>query len=125
MQIKNIIKKQVEFETWRIIQVKTIIIIIIIIIISLEFFTSALADGFFTGDWVIASPLKSPGLFSVFWPFSIKLLFGWSPLGNHPNNRIIIILNTIGITVTFMFHGGQPEQQSPQFCKFSIFLLII
>ena len=26
---------------------------------------------FFTGVWVTASLLKSPGLFSVFWPFSI------------------------------------------------------
>ena len=34
----------------------------------------------FTGVWVTASLLKSPGLFSVFWPFSIMLLFGWSPL---------------------------------------------
>ena len=34
----------------------------------------------FTGVWVIASLLKSPGLFSVFWPFSVILLFGWSPL---------------------------------------------
>ena len=25
----------------------------------------------FTGDWVTTSLLKSPGLFSVFWPFSI------------------------------------------------------
>ena len=31
---------------------------------------------FFTGVWVTASFLKSPGLFSVFWPFSIILLFG-------------------------------------------------
>ena len=30
--------------------------------------------------WVTASLLKSPGLFSVFWPFLIMLLFGWSPL---------------------------------------------
>ena len=36
----------------------------------------------FTGDWVTANLLKSPGLFSVFWPFSIMLLFGWSPLGH-------------------------------------------
>ena len=35
----------------------------------------------FTGDWVTASLLKSPGLFSVFWLFSKMLLFGWSPLG--------------------------------------------
>ena len=31
---------------------------------------------FFTGVWVTASLLKSPGLFSVFWPFSIMLSFG-------------------------------------------------
>ena len=35
----------------------------------------------FTGDWVTPSLIKSPGLFSVFWPFSIMLLFWWSPLG--------------------------------------------
>ena len=34
---------------------------------------------FFTGVWVTASLIKSPGLFSVFWPFSIMLSFGWSP----------------------------------------------
>ena len=30
---------------------------------------------FFTGVWVTASLLKSPGLFLVFWPFSIMLSF--------------------------------------------------
>ena len=40
----------------------------------------------FTGDWVTASLLKSPGLFLVFWPFSIMLLFGWSPLGRQLRN---------------------------------------
>ena len=44
-------------------------IIIIIIIYSLEFFTSNYRS--FTGVWETASLLKSPGLFSVFWPFSI------------------------------------------------------
>ena len=48
----------------------------------------------FTGDWVTASLLKSPGLFSVFWPFSIMLLFWWSPLGcqlpNLPGPLIIL-----------------------------------
>ena len=34
---------------------------------------------FFTGAWVTASLLKSPGLFLVFWSFSIMLSFGWSP----------------------------------------------
>ena len=35
---------------------------------------------FFTGVWVTASLLKFPGLFLVFWPFSIMLSFGCSPL---------------------------------------------
>ena len=35
---------------------------------------------FFTGVWVTTSFLKSPGLFLVFWSFSIMLSFGWSPL---------------------------------------------
>ena len=34
----------------------------------------------FTGVWVRASLLKSPGLFSVFCPFSLTQSFGWSPL---------------------------------------------
>ena len=33
-----------------------------------------------TGVWIAASLRKSPGLFSVFWPILIILLFGWSPL---------------------------------------------
>ena len=48
----------------------------------------------FTGDWVTASLLKFPGLFSVFWPFSIMLLFGWSPLGRQlpsPPGPLIIL----------------------------------
>ena len=35
---------------------------------------------FFTGVWVTASLLKSPGLFLVSRPFWIMLSFGWSPL---------------------------------------------
>ena len=34
----------------------------------------------FTGVWVTASLLKSPGLFSVVWPISIMQQFGWSLL---------------------------------------------
>ena len=34
----------------------------------------------FTGVWVTTSLLKSPGLFSVFWPISTTQLFEWSPL---------------------------------------------
>ena len=58
-----------KFTCW---QVAFIIIIIVIIIYSLRDFTLVLADGF-TGFWVTASLLKSSGLFSVFWPFSIML----------------------------------------------------
>ena len=62
-----------------------------------------------------ASLLMSPGLCSVFWPFSIMLLFGWSPLGRQlPNfpgpliNSLVTVPKapiTIGIIVTFMFHS--------------------
>ena len=67
---------------------------------------------FFAGVWVTASLLKSPGLFSVFWPFLIMLSFGWSPLVRQPLrpfcNPWVTVQNapiTIGIIVTFMFHS--------------------
>ena len=34
---------------------------------------------FFTGVWLTVSLLKSPGLFSVFWPILTVLSFRWSP----------------------------------------------
>ena len=43
-------------------------------------FHISVSRSFFTGVWVTASLLKSPALFLVFWPFSIMLSFGWSPL---------------------------------------------
>ena len=56
----------------------TIIIIIIIIIIIYFFrvFHISISGWSFTGVWVTASLLNSPGLVSVFWPFSVMLLFG-------------------------------------------------
>ena len=68
----------------------------------------------FTGDWVTASLLKSPGLFSVFWPFSIVLLFGWSPLVRTSkssslfSNPLVTAPKapiSIGTIVTFMFQS--------------------
>ena len=44
-----------------------------IIIYSLRIFHIIFCWWSFTGVWVTASLLKSPGLFSVFWPFSIML----------------------------------------------------
>ena len=43
-------------------------------------FHTNISRWFFTGVWVTASLLKSPGLFSVFWPILIMLEWGWSPL---------------------------------------------
>ena len=61
----------------------------------------------FTGDWVTVNLLQSPGLFSVFWPFSVMLLFGWSPLGrqlpNLPGPIIIIIIIIIIILLVWQF----------------------
>ena len=45
-----------------------------------SFFHISLSWWSFTGVWVISSLHKSPGLFSVFWPFSIILLFKSSSL---------------------------------------------
>ena len=47
---------------------------------SLKVFHISVSWRFFTGASVTASLLKPPRLFSVFWPFSIMLSFGWSPL---------------------------------------------
>ena len=54
--------------------------IIIIIIYSLVFFHISFSWWSFLGVRVTESSLKSLGLFSVFWPFSIILKFGRSPL---------------------------------------------
>ena len=51
---------------------------IIIIIYSFRVFHIRVSWWFFTGVWVTASLLKSPGLVSGFWPFSAMLSFGMS-----------------------------------------------
>ena len=58
-------------------------------------FHTSVSWWYFTRDWVTASLLKSPGLFSVFWAFSIMLLLGWSPLARQLLNLsgpLIIVL---------------------------------
>ena len=54
--------------------------LVLLLLLLIRVFHISVSWWSFTGDWVTASLLKSPGLFSVFWPFSIMLLFGWSPL---------------------------------------------
>ena len=51
-------------------------IIIIFIIYSSRVFNISISWGFFTGVWLTASPLKSPGFVSVFWLSSAMLSFG-------------------------------------------------
>ena len=46
---------------------------------------------FFTEVWVTASLLKSLGFFSVFWPISTMLLFGWSSLMLSVSNLSVLI----------------------------------
>ena len=53
-----------------------IFIIIIIIIYSFRVFHIRVSRWFFTGVWVTARLLKSPGLVSGFWPFSTMQSFG-------------------------------------------------
>ena len=62
-------------------------------------FQISVSRWFFTGVWIIASLLKSPGLFLVFWPFSIMLSFGWSPL---VPIIIIIIYEVIIIIISLL-----------------------
>ncbi len=69
---------QVHVLSWDIILI-IIIIIIIIIIYSFRVFHISASWWSSTGIWVTASLFKSPGLFSVFRPFSLMLSFGWSP----------------------------------------------
>ena len=51
-------------------------IIIIIIIYSFRVFHICVSWWFFTGVWMTASLLSSPGLVSGFWPFLARLSFG-------------------------------------------------
>ena len=48
----------------------------VIIIYSFRVFHISFSWWFFTGVWVTASLLRSPGLVSGFWPFSAMLSFG-------------------------------------------------
>ena len=80
-----------------------------------------------TGVWATVSFLKSPGLFTVFWPFSIMLWFGWSPLVRQlpsPSVPLIILyllyqkLQSIYIFVTFMFHSFFSSLASSRYLSF-------
>ena len=62
-------------------------------IYSFRVFHISISWWFFTGVWVTASLLKSPGLFSVYGQFSIMLSFGWSPLSRQlPSPTVLLLL---------------------------------
>ena len=64
-----------------------------IIVYSFRVFLISVSWWSFTRVWVIASRLKSPELFLVFWPFSMMLSFGWSPLGRQlPSPPVPLII---------------------------------
>ena len=58
---------------WFISTIHSLFLIILIIIYSLRVFHISFSGWSFTGVWVTVSLLKSPGLVSVFRPFSIML----------------------------------------------------
>ena len=93
----------------------TCIIIITIIIYSFRVFHISVSWWFFTGVWVTSSLLKSPGLFSVFWLFSIMLSFGWSPLPLFTVPKAPI---TISIIFTCMFHSFFNSQARSRYLSF-------
>ena len=84
---------------------------IIIIIYSFRVFHISVNWWFYTGVWVTASLLKSPGLVSGFWPFLTTLVSTRSPVSKSSrpfNNPLDIVPNapiTIGTIVTFLFHS--------------------
>ena len=95
--------------------VSSVIIVAIIIIYSFGIFRISVSCWFFTGVWVTASLFKSPGLFSVFRPFSIMPVV-WmistrlptskfsSPFSN-PLVTVPKVPLTMGIIVTCLFHS--------------------
>ena len=77
------------------------------------------------------SDSKYPGLFSVFWPMLVILLFGWFPVFLlYPSPPVYVSLVTvpsvqitIGITVTFVFHSFLVLLQGLGFCGFFFFVM--
>ena len=80
---------------------------------SFRIFPTSVNWWFLTGDWVTEGTLKSPGLFSVFYPILMILLMVSS---RHLTSKSVIACTsllvsvprvswTIGTTLTFMFHS--------------------
>ena len=59
---------------------------------------------FTTEVWVTENLLKSPGLFSEFWPISIMLSFKWSPL------VLLFPIPLVPVTILWWLYRGQQLQ---------------
>ena len=87
-------------------------IIIIIIIIPLRVFNTSVSWWFYTGIWVTASILKSPGLFSVFWSILIMPYSGLSlPVLLFPNLPVPLPI----LWWLFQVHQLQLVSSSPSY----------
>ena len=66
----------------------------------LKVFYISVSWSFFTGVWVTASLIKSPGLFSVFWSISAMLSFGlFPPAPLFPSPTLLILLLSLLLVV--------------------------
>ena len=73
---------------------KSLLFLLLLLLLLIRVFHISVSWWSFIGDWVTASILKTPGLFSVFWPFSIMQLFRWSLIGRqlpNPPGPLIIL----------------------------------
>ena len=87
-------------------------VILFLLIFSLRVFHISFSWWSFTGVRVTASLLKFPGLFSVFWPFSVVWMVSTRPPTSKSSSSFINHLVTvpkqpitIGIIVDFMFQS--------------------
>ena len=107
---------------------------IIIILLFLRVFHTSVSWWFSTEVWVTANHLKSPRLFSAFWPISVMLYFEWFPfvfLFPSPPVSVSILLVTITrapitivIIVTFMLHSFFNSLERSRHLSFFRFLWI-
>ena len=86
----------------------------------LRVFHASVSGLFFTRVWVTASLLKSPGLFSVFWPILVMLKSRWSLLVHWFLSRLVPLSIFWEL---FLVHQLQLVSPLPP-CSIGIFLFL-
>ena len=92
----------------------SLLLSLLLLLLLIRVFHISLRWWSFTGDWMTASLLKSPGLFSVFWLFNNAVV--WMVSTRPPTSKSFRPFNNplatvpkapipIGIIVTLMFHS--------------------